>query len=148
MMRQAAVGNAWRALDNDGPQVSNFRSDVEGNPSAAKRQPMRYLSGRITGASVPSGLPAGATAPALVPLDANVEPHQAGIADRSGALNASAPAVAPRGSSQPELPLLGLVSGEPMSFYSVQPPIFGFPESAASDKEDWLLQLLASRGQR
>jgi len=42
------------------------------------------------------------------------------------------------------MPLLGLVSGKPMPFYPVQPPIFGFPDQAAGD-EDWLLQLLAPR---
>lgn len=118
------------------------------DPNDADPLPVRYLSSRITGVSVPSGLPAGATVPALVPLDTNVEPHQARIADRPGALNASAPAVASRGSSQPELPLLGLVSGKPMSFYPVPPPIFGFPEQAAPNDEDWLMQLLAPRGLR
>jgi len=43
------------------------------------------------------------------------------------------------------VPLRGLVSGKPMSFYPVQPPIFGFPEQGARDDEDWLLQLLAPR---
>ena len=42
-------------------------------------------------------------------------------------------------------PLPGLVSDKPMSFYPVQPPIFGFPEQGARDDEDWLLQLLAPR---
>jgi hypothetical protein len=56
---------------------------------------------------------------------------------------ASNPAGASRGSSEPEMPLLGLVSGKPMYFYPVQPPIFGFPEQSAARDEDWLLQLLA-----
>ncbi len=126
--------------------VPDLRPDSEEN--TANRQPVRYLSSRITGMSAPSGLPAGATAPAFVPLDANADPREARIADRSGGVNASAPAVASRGPSQPELPLLGLVSGKPMSFYPVQPPIFGFPEPATPNDEDWLMQLLAPRGRR
>ena len=42
-------------------------------------------------------------------------------------------------------PLPGLVSGKPMSFYPVQPPIFVLPEPGARGDEDWLLQLLAPR---
>ena len=53
-----------------------------------------------------------------------------------------------RTASQSEMPqgapLLGLVSGKPMSFYPVQPPIWNFPESSSAneDADAWLTRLL------
>lgn len=50
--------------------------------------------------------------------------------------------------SQSEMPQgappLGLVSGKPMSFYSIQPPIWDLPDRPASneDADDWLTRLL------
>ena len=89
-----------------------------------------------------------ATAPPLVSLGENFDPGQAKADDRFGGRTAPNSAAASHGSSQPGTPLLGLVSGKPMSFHPVQPPIFGFPEQAGSGDEDWLLQLLAPRGRR
>jgi hypothetical protein len=52
------------------------------------------------------------------------------------------------GWSLPDMPqstkLAGLVSGEPMAFHTVPPPIF-FPEAATGGDEDWLVKLLADR---
>jgi hypothetical protein len=50
--------------------------------------------------------------------------------------------------SQSELPqgvpLMGLVSGKPMSFYPIQPPIWTFREHSkpTADADDWLTRLL------
>ncbi len=63
------------------------------------------------------------------------------------------PATALEGRSESEMqgaPLPGLVSGKPMSFYPVQPPIWSFPNGSASneDTDDWLTRLLKGvRGQ-
>jgi len=85
------------------------------------------------------------TAMPLVPLAENFDARQASIGDRYGGSAALDPVVASRGpSSQPEMPLAGLVSGKPMSFYSVQPHIWNFPERSApnEDPDDWLMRLL------
>lgn len=145
MMRQAAVGDKWRASNSDGSLISNVRSDAEGSPPTADRQPVRYLSSRVAGKSVPSGFPVEISTPPLVPSGEMFNPRQAMIGNPLGGWMESVPA-ASRSSSQPHAPLLGLVSGKPMSFYPVQPPIFDIPEQATPDREDWLMKLLTPRG--
>ena len=134
-----AVGLSSNLLPTGRPDAEEGTADVP---------PIRYLRSRIAGMSMPSGLPTDATAPPLVRLDEDFDPRRAMFDDRSGDLNASAPAATSPSSSQAEAPLLGLVSGKPMSFYSVQPPLFGFPEPSEANDEDWLVQLLAPRGRR
>jgi hypothetical protein len=125
--------------------IPAVRPDTEEDPNAADSKPVRYLSSRSAGKYVPTGFGADTTAPPLVPIGENFDPGQAAIGDRFGGWTAAYPAGASRSSSGPEMPLLGRVSGKPMSFYPVQPPIFGFAEKAASGDEDWLLKLLAPR---
>jgi hypothetical protein len=96
--------------------VPNLRSDIADSPNDADRQQMRYLSSRFAGMSAPSGLQTAAMTPPLVPLREDFDPRQTAIADRSGGLTGSAPA----GSSQPDVPLLGLVSGKPSQCPSIR----------------------------
>jgi len=117
----------------------------EERPSASDTRPVRYLSSRFFNEPQPSESGDGTTAPPLVPSDENFNPRQAMIGERFAGSTASYPTTASRDSPQPGMPLVGLVSGKPMSFYPVQPPIFRFPEPGARDDEDWLLQLLAPR---
>ena len=140
MREPAAAENARRAFENDGRRVPNLRPDSEGGPNTADHQRVRYLSSGIAGKPVPSGFAAGITAPPLVPLDENFDLRQAIPDSRFG----DGTALYPAGSSQPETPLVGLVSGKPMSFYQVQPPIWDFQSGSApnEDAPDWLVRLL------
>lgn len=117
----------------------------EEGPSAFETKPVRYPSSRFTSKPQPSESADGTTSPPLVPSVENFDPRRATIGERIGSSTASYPVPTSRGSSQPEMPLVGLVSGKPMSFYPVQPPIFGFPEPGTPDDEDWLMRLLAPR---
>lgn len=138
--RPSVRENAWRVSANDGSLVPNLRLGSVDDPNAADRQPVRYLSSRIDRKSVPSGSGAGTTAPPLVPLGEGFDLRQAPIGDRLG----SATARYPTDSSRSEIPLAGLVSGKPMSFHPIQPPIWDFPDSSAPNggADDWLTRLL------
>lgn len=111
--------------------------------SASDIRPVRYLSGRFSSKPRPSEPADGATAPPLVPSVGNFDPRQAAVGERFAGPTASSPMTASRDWSQPERPLIGLVSGKPMSVYPVQPPIFDLSEPGARDNEDLLLRLLA-----
>jgi len=162
--RQQCAANADKYVSSDGvdssmrgnsaqyaaspniPQMEQIlRLNGEENSTSADSGPLRYLSSRFSSRPQPSESGHGMTAPPLVPFDENFDPRQAAAGDRFGDWIGSSPAVASRGASAPGMPLVGLVSGKPMSFHPVQPPLFGFPEPGARDDEDWLLQLLAPR---
>lgn len=128
------------ASDQPNRSISAVLPDAGADPQAA---PVRYLSSRMAGKLVPSGSGTGDIAPPLAPLGGKFDPRQTGIGHHFGSSAASDPAFLPRGLSQPE-PLVGLVSGEPMSFHPVQPMIWDFPERSApgANADDWLERLL------
>ena len=141
--------DAVPASDDDSSLIPTLRPDAGGDPTPADTKPIRYLSSRIVGRSAPSGFGVGSTAPPLVPSDENFDPRQTPFGDRFGGSSASTPAGRSRGARQPETlqqaaPLLGLVSGKPMSFYPVPQPICNSPERSApnEDADDWLTHVL------
>lgn len=119
---------------------------------SADGSPLANLSSRIAGKSEAFPFGTGTMAPPLVPSDENFDPRQTPFGGRFGNRTTSYPAAASRGTVRPEMqqqaaPLVGLVSGKPMSFHAVQPPIWDFPNRSAPPREetdDWLTQLLRS----
>lgn len=126
--------------------VPNSLMDAEGDSNPADGKPVRYLSGRIMGKPEPFGLGAGAP---IAPRDSsheNFDSRPTPFNDRSGSSTTVQP-----GAPRHVAPLVGLVSGKPMSFYPVQPPIWDFSNNSTpnEDADDWLSQLLRSiRSQR
>lgn len=143
MREPAAAEDAWRAFEKEGHLLSNLRPVLDDRADTAERQPARYLSSAVAGKSVSSGGGTGNLAPPLAPFDQNFDPQQVEIDRPFGSLGASNAAVPLRALSERE-PLLGLVSGKPMSFHSVQPTIWDFPERYApsTEADDWLERLL------
>lgn len=100
----------------------------------------------------PENAPAGKARPDL-PADRGERPRIA-IRFLSGRTVDGMPATALEGraaaqSGMPQgVPLPGLVSGQPMSFYSVQPPIWDSRASSVpgDEAEDWLMRLLQRSG--
>lgn len=144
MRQSAARHNARRVTENDDPRVPNLQSDSANGPNTAERRPARYLGSRIAGKSVPSGFAAGITAPPLVQSEEDFDSHRT---TRGGDF-AGGTAFYPADSAQPDMSLVGLVSGKPMSFYSVQPPIWDSRSGSApnGEVEDWLTRLLQGVG--
>lgn len=125
--------------------ISDRRPDSAHVLGALDSRPMRYLSNRVAGKPEPSGFDVGISVPPIVPFGKSFQPGRPTTVDRFG--GAPDPAAAFRDPVQPEIPLVGLVSGKPVSFSSVQPPIFDFP-SASGDDENWLMRLFAPAGGR
>jgi hypothetical protein len=134
--RLAPQENTWLVSENDTRLVPELRQDSVDAPNTADHQ-LRYLSSRIDRKSLPSGSGVGITAS---PSDEDFHLRKATPGNGFG----GGTALYPDGSSQPERQLVGLVSGKPMSFHPVQPPIWSFPESSAvnEDADDWLMRLL------
>lgn len=131
---KGAIGRIERAIENrDG------RDHIE--------VPLPETNDRIIRA--PTNAPTGPSAPHELPADRDGMPR---IATRflSGKTMDRMQATAPdaRTASQSERPqgvsLLGLMSGKPMSFYLVQPPIWDLSNNATPNEntDDWLVRLL------
>jgi hypothetical protein len=137
------------AADAETPAPGQAASDPNGSfNDPGTNQPIRYLSRRIgasPGQTYNTGTSDGAlpTRQAFAPgRPTTFDDRFANWTDSDGAMAPLAPHRAPpEEDNRPR----GIFSGKPMSNYPVPPPIFGFPEPGAPDKEDWLLQLLAPR---
>jgi hypothetical protein len=155
---QNALSEALRKFGIPGADPGSIRSRVDAEVDATRQQCAanadKYASNDSLGNSTRDDTTAAtAMAAPFVPSDEDLDPRQVSFGDRFGNRITPYPAFASRGTVQPDMPqqaapLVGLVSGQPMSFYPARPPIFGLPKQAASGDEDWLLQLLAPRGRR